>query len=296
MEKKQSIWHTQIAYLFIFLGLASFSFFFLYPILYSIRLSLTNTSRLNLITGAKFVGFLNFQKLLVAGDFYLPLLRTLLFVATSVSLKAFVGLAFAIFFGLELIRFKKIFWTLLLIPWALPWLLSTVVWKGMFSIDFGMINQILGSIGLPPINWLHDTWNAFIVYNVVETWLAYPFIMSVISAAMQSISPEHHEAAMMDGANYWSRIRHITLPLIKKPFGWAIVMTSLTSFMAFGVPYLLNMGGPGRSNEFLMVYGYVEAFQLGAYGYASAFMILVFILLIVLTVALVKGANLLEEE
>lgn len=257
---------------------------------------MTDTNRLNIIPGAKNVGFDNFGELLATGSFYTPLLRTLLFVATSVGLKVFVGFAFAAFFNSEFIRFKKVFWALLLIPWALPWLLSVVVWKGMFSVEFGAINQIFGSIGLPAVNWLHDVTNAFIAYNIVEVWLAYPFMMSVILAAMRSISPELHESAMMDGAGSWNRLKHVTLPLIKKPFSWAIIMTSLTSFMAFGVPYLLNMGGPGRSNEFLMVYGYKEAFQLGAYGYAAAFMLLVFIVLMAITVILVKVSKLMEEE
>ena len=259
-------------------------------------LATTNTTVLNLITGAKNVGVYNFGKLIFGGGLYYPLMITLLFLVTSVALKTIVGLAFATFFNSNHIRFRGALIALMLVPWALPSMLSILIWKGMFSTGFGAINQILGTIGVPAVNWLGNATNAFITYNIVEVWLAYPFMMTVILAAMRSISPELHESAMIDGAGSLSRLRHVTLPLIKKPLSFAIVGTSLVSFMAFAVPFLLNEGGPARANEFLMVYGYREAFSMGRYGYAAAFMILVFIILIALTVILVKVTKLVKEE
>lgn len=296
MAEKRPLWQSRKAYLFILPGLGVFLFFFLYPIVYSVGLATTNTTVLNLLTGAKNVGVHNFEKLIFGGELYPPLMLTLLFLVTSVALKTIVGLAFAAFFNSNRIRFRGVLTALMLVPWALPWMLSILIWRGMFSMGFGAINQVLGTIGFPAVNWLGNTTNAFIAYNIVEVWLAYPFMMTVILAAMRSISPEFHESAMVDGAGSLSRLRHVTLPLIKKPLSWAIVTTSLVSFMAFAVPYLLNEGGPARTNEFLMVYGYKEAFSMGRYGYAAAFMILVFIILIALTVILVKVTKILKEE
>jgi arabinogalactan oligomer/maltooligosaccharide transport system permease protein len=296
LTEKRPLWQTKKAYLFILPCLGIFLFFFLYPIVYSVGLATTDTTILNILTGGKNVGFHNFEELIIGGGLYSPLIRTLLFLVTSVALKTIVGLAFATFFNSNSIRFRGTLTALMLIPWALPSMLSILIWKGMFSVGFGAVNQVLGTIGFPAVNWLGDTTNAFVAYNIVEVWLAYPFMMTVILAAMRSISPELHESAMIDGAGSLNRLRHITLPLIKKPLSLAIIMTSLTSFMAFAVPYLLNQGGPARTNEFLMVYGYNEAFSIGRYGYAAAFMILVFIMLIALTVILVRVTKLVEKE
>lgn len=296
LTEKRPLWQTRKAYLFVLPGLGVFLFFFLYPTVYSVSLATTDTTVLNLITGAKNVGFNNFEKLIFGGELYYPLMITLLFLVTSVALKTIVGLAFATFFNSNHIRFRGVLTALMLVPWALPSMLSILIWKGMLSVGFGAINQILGTIGFPAVNWLGNATNAFIAYNIVEVWLAYPFMMIVILAAMRSISPELHESAMVDGAGSLNRLRHVTLPLIKKPLSFAIVGTSLTSFMAFAVPYLLNQGGPARANEFLMIYGYKEAFSMGRYGYAAAFMILAFIILIALTVILVKVTKLVKEE
>lgn len=291
-----ALWQTRKVYLFILPSLALFFFFFLFPIIYSAYLSTTNASFFNFVRGFKSVGVANYEKLLFEGGFYLPLLRTGIFMLTSVFLKVSVGLLLAALFSSPLVKFKRILFPLILIPWAVPWFLSVSIWKGMFSQDFGVINQVLRSIGLPAVNWLNNAWNAFIAYNIVEVWLVYPFMMSVLVAAMMSVPPELHESAIMDGAGSWSRFRHITVPLIKKPILWATLMTTIASYMIFGVPYLLNQGGPAGSNAFLMVYGYNTAFNLGRYGFAAAFMMIVFAILTVMVILYSKMTKMMRED
>jgi arabinogalactan oligomer/maltooligosaccharide transport system permease protein len=295
-EKRGSIWHHKKAYLFILPSLALFFFFFLFPIIYSVYLSTTNASFFNLVRGPESIGLSNYTKLLFEGKFYHPLLITGLFMSTSVFLKVSVGLLLAAFFSSNIIKFKRILFPLILIPWAVPWFLSVSIWRGMFSQDFGVINQALQSIGLPAVNWLNNTWNAFIAYNMVEVWLVYPFMMSVLIAAMMSIPPDLYESALMDGASSWSKFKHVTLPLIKKPLLWATLMTTIASYMIFGVPFLLNRGGPAGSNEFLMVYGYNKAFFLGRYGFAAAFMVIVFAILTILVILYSKITKMTKEE
>lgn len=151
-------------------------------------------------------------------------------------------------------------------------------------------------MGVPTVNWLNDTWNAFVAYNIVEVYLVYPFMMTVTLSAMESIPVELHEAAVIDGASTWERFRFITIPLIKKPFLWATLMTTIASYMIFGVPYLLNEGGPAGTNDFLLIYGYKRAFDLGRYGYAAAFMLIVLGLLVVLVTIFSRVSKLTEEE
>ena len=295
-KRSKSIWYSRRGVLLIVPGLVLFLFFFLYPIIYSVKLSTTNASIFNLIKGSEFVGLKYYKDLLIEAKLYLPLLRTIIFIGASVPLKIFIAMLLAVLFNSKFVKFRQVLYPFILIPWAIPWFLSVMVWRGMFNVDFGVINQLLKSIGLPTINWLNDTWSAFVSYNIVEVWLTYPFIMSTIISAMQSIPKDFYEMAVIDGANPWSSFRYITLPLIKNSLLWVTLIQVIASYMIFGVPYLLNKGGPAGSNEFLIVYGYKQAFSLGRYGFASAFMILVFFILAILIILYSKSTKLIEEE
>jgi len=290
--KIESPWRTRKAYWYVFPSLFLFFFFFLYPMVYTVYISLTNASFFNIMKEPAFVGLENYEALL--SGFLYPLARTVLFMLTSIPLKVLAGILLAVLFTSTSLKAKRILMPLALVPWAAPWFFSVLIWRGMFNEDFGIINRMLLSIGLPSVNWLNDVTNAFIAYNIVEVYLTYPFMMSVIFAAMQSVPLDLYESALMDGAGSWIRFRHVTLPLIKKPVFWATIMTGIASYLIYGVPFLLNRGGPARENEFLLVYGYKEAFDLGLYGYAAAFMMLVFILLTI-AIAFLRLTRMMEE-
>lgn len=295
--KQLEVWESsKRAYLLIGPGALLFLFFYLYPYIYSISLSLTNQTVFNLISGANFIGINNYKYLFnINSPFYIVLSRTLIWVCTSVFIKIFFGLAFAFLFNSELVRGKRILLPLMIVPWVLPSVLTLLTWRNMFTTEFGTLNLILKEIGLQPINWLWNTRNAFIVYNIVETWLAYPFMMTVIYAAMKGVSPELYESAVMDGAGWLAKLKNITLPLIKKPLLFATILTTSTSFQIVLVPYLINEGGPARTNEFFMVYGYKEAFTYGNFGYASSFVVIAFIIVLAIGLVMVKVGKLMEE-
>jgi arabinogalactan oligomer/maltooligosaccharide transport system permease protein len=242
-----------------------------------------------------FYGLENYKTLIFEGKFFNPFIKTILFILTSVPLKVFIGLLLAVLFSSSYIKARRILFPLIIIPWSAPWFFLVLIWRGMFNQDFGIINQFLRSIGLMPINWLNDIKNAFISYNIVEVYLAYPFITSVIFAAIQSIPSDLYESAIVDGANAWIKFRYITIPLIKKSILWATIMTTIASYLIFGVPFLLNRGGPARENEFLLIYGYKESFDFGYYGYGAAFMVLVFIILTILVIVFLRLTRMLEE-
>lgn len=136
-EKRKPLWRSRDAYLFILPGLGLFLFFFLYPIIYLARLSFTNVNFFNFVKGYEAIGLSNYQRLLWEGRFFAPLLRTLLFIVTSVPLKVFAGLFFAALFGSPYLKLKTLLRPLFLIPWAVPWFLLTLIWRWMFNQDFG---------------------------------------------------------------------------------------------------------------------------------------------------------------
>jgi len=274
MRGRKSVWHNAPLALWLILpGLLLFLCFNLYPIVHSLYVSATDMNFYNIGEHINFIGLSNYQKLLGDPHIYRAIILTLIFVATSVPLKILAGLLFAFILNSEQVLGKPILRSLSILPWVVPLIFSCFLWRGMFTFDFGAVNQIFKSIGLPAVNWLYDARNAFIVYIIVEVWLAYPFIMTVLLGAMQSIPPDLYESASMDGAGTWRKLKSITVPLIKRPLLFTAILTSISSITMFMVPFLINDAGPGRSNDFMMVYGYKEAFQGGRYGYAAAFMV-----------------------
>jgi len=278
---------TTIALFMILPGITAFLFFNLWPIVYSIYLAFTNAQAGNFPIQAPeapkltFVGLENFRWILSDEKFRSAFLWTWIFVLTSVTLKVLAGIFLSLLYNSRYVKGKMVYRSLLIIPWALPLLFSVTVWKFMFDPVFGPINQILKSIGVESLpNWINDPLWAFIALNIIEVWLAYPFMITVITAALQSVPETLIEAAIIDGANYWQRIRHVVLPIVGKPIAFATILTSAASFQYFMVPYIYNAGL--FEDKFLLLYGFRKAF--GAtphYGRAAAVMIITTIVLAV---------------
>jgi arabinogalactan oligomer/maltooligosaccharide transport system permease protein len=242
----------------------------------------------------KFVGMDNFYTLFKDSRFPYSIFKTLLFILTSVPLKISVGLLLAFIFSSTMIYGRKVMRALLLIPWALPVLLSITTWRMLFVPGQGFYAQIFSGISNYDFNiYLHE-WDAFLVYNLVETWLAYPFVMTVTMGAIASVPKEYIEAAYIDGGNVFTRFRKIMLPLISRPVLFAAILTTGASIQAFMVPLLINNGGPtallsflnfptalGNTNEVIILYGYNRAWLDQQYGLSTAsFLIAVLILLV----------------
>ncbi|ASA78603.1 carbohydrate ABC transporter permease [Thermococcus sp. 5-4] len=278
---------TTIALFLILPGIAAFLFFNLWPIIYSIYLAFTNAQLGNFPIQAPqapkltFVGLDNFRWILSDEKFRSAFLWTWLFVLTSVTFKVLAGIFLSLLYNSKYVKGKMIYRSLLIIPWALPLLFSVTVWKFMFDPIFGPINQMLKSLGVQTLpNWINDPLWAFLALNIIEVWLAYPFMITVITAALQSVPETLVEAAIIDGASYWQRIRHVVLPIVGKPIAFATILTSAASFQYFMVPYIYNAGL--FEDKFILLYGFRKAF--GAtphYGRAAAVMIIATLVLAV---------------
>ncbi|CAD5243277.1 carbohydrate ABC transporter permease [Thermococcus camini] len=278
---------TTIALFLILPGMAAFLFFNLWPIIYSIYLAFTNAQLGNFPVQApdapqlQFVGLENFRWILGDETFRSAFLWTWIFVVTSVTLKVLAGIVLSLLYNSRYVKGKMIYRSLLIIPWALPLLFSVTVWKFMFDPIFGPVNQMLKSLGVQNLpNWINDPLWAFLALNIIEVWLAYPFMITVITAALQSVPDTLVEAAIIDGANYWQRIRHVVLPIVGKPIAFATILTSAASFQYFMVPYIYNAGL--FEDKFILLYGFRKAFGASPhYGKAAAIMIIATLVLAV---------------
>ncbi len=181
---------------------------------------------------------------------------------------------------------------LLIIPWAVPSYITALIWKGMFQKQFGAINGLLTAVGLQPVSWFSHFWTAFTADVVTNTWLGFPFMMVVALGALQSIPTDLYEAAEVDGASRWQRFRHVTLPLLKPAMLPAVILGMVWTFNMFNVIYLVSNGAPGGATDILISDAYRWAFERGSqYGYAAAYATLIFIILVVYTLATRKIAG-----
>ncbi|NJE08196.1 sugar ABC transporter permease [Thermococcus sp. M39] len=289
---------TLVALFLILPGIAAFLTFNLWPIVYSIYIAFTNAQLGNFpIESTKqlqFVGLENFKWALSDEKFRRAFLWTWFFVLTSVTLKVFSGIFLSILYNNKYVKGKLLYRSLLIIPWALPLLFSITVWRFMFDPVFGPINIVLKSLGVStPPNWINDPLWGFIALNVIEVWLAYPFMMTVITAALQSVPDTLIEAAIIDGATYWQRLRHIVIPIVSKPIAFATILTSAASFQYFMVPYLYNAGL--FEDKFILLYGFRRAFGASPhYGRAAAIMVIATLVLAVYMYINVKITKLQE--
>jgi len=267
-------------------GLFVFSAFMLFPVLYLLGISFTNAEPANLFAGegvvavltfgdALFVGLENYADVLTDGQFWNSFGVTWLFVATSVTLKIGASLAIALVVTSDLVRGKRVLRSLIIFPMGLPPIFTITVWRGIFSsAEFGLMNQLLTAFGASSVAWLSGRWTAFVAYNVTEAWLAYPFMVIITVSALQDVPEELYEAAVVDGAGFFARFAHITLPSIKRPVLFASILTSAASFQQFLIPFVFNQGGPARANELIVVYGYREALSFQQYGRGAAISII----------------------
>jgi arabinogalactan oligomer/maltooligosaccharide transport system permease protein len=249
-----------------------------------------------LILGVALAGALNVQSqystLEESGDFFIVMFRTLVFVILRVTISFVLGLALALILNSQHLPGKTLFRVLLFIPWAASSLaiLISLIWQFLFR-DQGTINQVLLALGLTgePLPWLTNGWLAFGVVVFVDVWFSYPFVMIVVLGALQAVPLDTYEAAEIDGASWWQQLTQITLPLIRPAILPAMVLTSITAFQIFGSAFAITGGGPsmGAGNpgmtDFVIIYAYKQIFLTQNFGRASAFAVILFILLFAAT-------------
>lgn len=237
-----------------------------------------------------FVGFANYGDILSAqggpifahGSFWLVLLVTVLWTVLNLALHVSIGVALALLLHRPMLKMRGAYRVLLILPWAVPSYVTALAWKGMFHRQLGAVNALLGHLGVEPVSWFAHFSTAFSANLVTNAWLGFPFMMVVTLGALASIPKDLYEAAAVDGASAWQRFRHITLPLLGPALGPAVAMGTVWTFNMFNVVFLVSGGEPDGSTEILVSEAYRWAFTRSQqYGYAAAYAVLIFLMLIV---------------
>jgi len=255
--------------------------FFVYPLVSSIYYSFTTYSVIN---PGEFVGLENYQRLLRDDLFWISIRNTLQFTAMSVP----INLVFAICIALLLNRkilFQGIYRTIFFIPTLVPVVATAAVWRWLMNTQFGLINNMIGYLGIDPVPWLASPQWTRPSMVIIAAWGVGTAIV-VNLAGLQGISTEYYEAADVDGANTFQKIFHITLPLLTPVIFYNLVMGLINALQIFTLPFTLTFGdgSPVNSLTFLVMHIYNNAFGLMRMGYASAMAWILFVIILILTI------------
>ncbi len=228
------------------------------PILIGANASFRNWSLFN--PQKTFVGFANYRRILTDPLFYgIILPNTFLFMLTSVSGGLLAGLTLAVMLNRRF-RGERLVRTAILLPLMVAPVVAAIMITWMFNDQFGIANVVIQALGFEPVAWLVSRSTALGVVIMTDIWLWTPWFTILILAALQTLPPEPHEAARMDGANAWQVFRNITLPLLRPVLMVCIVIRTIDAFRVFDIVWTITKGGPARSTEVFSIYAYKQAF------------------------------------
>ncbi len=294
-----------LAYLYILPALLIMLFITFYPLVFQLWMSFTDFKLENLrLMNPNFIGIKNYLDVIFRGlpvtnyNFGRIFVFNLFWTFVNVFLHVVIGIAVALILNQENMPAKRLYRSLFVIPWALPSLISGMMWANMWHDKFGGINLLLQELGLRgDIRWLLEPAPivnlpqiglvlplSFIAVLIANIWLGWPFMMVIATGALQTIPKEVYEAAEMDGVSGFDKIRLITLPLIRPSMVPAIMVGIMMTFNQFNIIYFVTGGGPLGLTEILVTQGFKLVNPQGWYGIASAFNIIVFIILAIITI------------
>lgn len=272
---------SRYPFYFILPALTLYLVFSVIPNLSGIGLSFTDWNSYR--SEINFTGLANFEKIFSSNEAYLNYFsNTFTFTISTSVLKLVFGLALALMLNQGITRFVHVYRTMVYLPAVLPTLVVALIFRSILNPATGLLNTFLRSIGADAaaMPWLVDPRIALWSVIGVDTWKGVGYIMVILLAGLQTIPQEYYEAAEVDGANAWSKFRHITLPLLLPAIVVVTVLNILYGLRVFDIVYALTNGGPGYATEVLAT-GIFRAFAQGLYGLGTAINSLLFVILIV---------------
>lgn len=262
----------------------------LVPLGYCSYLSLFEHS---LRTGAEqFIGLKNFIRLGSDQRFLYSALKTVSFVGISLLLEMSLGLCLALMMH-SMVRGRGLVRTAVMVPWAIPTVVSGMIWGWMFNDRLGLINRLLVLTGIssaPPV-WLADPTLSWMAVITAEVWKTTPFVALIILAGLQMIPVELYQAAEVDGAGPTDKFRLITLPLIWPVLLLAALFRTIDSLRVFDLIVVMTGGGPAGSTEVLSLYTYKTLFSYLDFGYGSALSMALFIMVMAFSLIYVRAMS-----
>ena len=232
-----------------------------YPLLNTFRLSFTDASLTGRRAAEHWVGLENYAYVFTDPDFGAAFGRTLYFTFTSVAAEILLGVLVALLLNREFVG-RPLVRALLVLPWALPTIVNAMMWRLIYSPDYGSLNALLTELGLIDAyrSWLGVPGLAMNMVVLADVWKNYPLVALIVLAALQTIPREHYEAADIDGAGPWLKFWNVTFPAILGPLTVALILRMIEAFKVFDIIYVMTRGGPADSTKTVSFFVYQESF------------------------------------
>lgn len=265
-----------------------------WPLAKTIAYGFTNASLID-PASARFVGFDNFSYLLLDSNWWTAVRNTVVFAAVSVSLETVLGLVIALALNAQF-RGRGGLRAAILIPWAIPTVVSAQMWSWMFNDVFGVINHVLLALGLiaQPVAWLASPHTALLAIILVDVWKTTPFMALLLLAGLQMLPKECFESARVDGVHPIKVFLRITLPLLKPALMVAIIFRLLDALRMFDLVYV--MSGNSRDTMSMSVYARQQLIDFGDLGFGSAAATLIFAIIALFTALYLTAARVGREN
>jgi len=253
-----------------------------YPYAMNVFYSLRHWSVIFSAGAGEFVGLQNFAAAFADTSFMSSIGRTLVFVGVILVGELLLGLGVALLFNRDL-RGKHVFRSLVLLPMMLSPVVTAVIWRMLYSVQFGLIDYLLLALHITHerVEWLADPALAFVSLAIATIWMWFPFSFLVLTAGLQGIPQDEYEAAWLDGASSWNAFRYITLPHLLPAIVVILLVRFIDGLKTFALIFTLTGGGPASATDLAYYHIYRAAFQVFDTGYSSAMsIVLVFVALI----------------
>jgi multiple sugar transport system permease protein len=278
--KKKKIMRAVTPYLWLLPSILLMVIFILFPILEVFRTSLSEVSKAGIIKG--FAGLDNFTKVLTSSTFAIVLKNTIIWTIVVVGLSTLIGFVLALVLNNEF-HGRKIVRAIVVFPWATSLIIQAGVWKFIIDSDYGTLNTLFIKLGLisKSVNWTPTPAAYFAWECWVGIFVTVPFVTFCVLSGLQSIDTTYYEAATVDGAGFWQKLTHVTLPLVKSSLTVSTVLNIIYVFNSFPIIWTITKGDPANRTDTLVTYLYKQAFYKGRTGEAAAISVIGFLILCV---------------
>lgn len=267
-------------YIWILPSVILMAIFIIVPIGFVFRMAFSQVTKAGLIKG--FAGFDNFSKVLGSSKFTMVLKNTVVWTVLVVALSTVLGFILALILN-NRFKGRKVARAIVVFPWATTLVIQASAWKFIINTDYGALNTLLKTLGIiqTNVNWT-PTPGAFFAWEIAcGIFVTIPFVCFTALSGLQSIDSSLYEAAIVDGASYWQKLFHITLPLVKPSLTVATVLNIIYVFNSFPIVWTITKGDPASRTDTLVTYLYKLAFYNGKQGEAAAVSVIGFLILLV---------------
>lgn len=259
-----------------------FAVFVFGPIIASITLVFFDWNGFGDLSSAQFVGLANLKELAVDPRFLGAYRNTLIYTAVVVSSNIVLGLALALAVN-KVVQGAGFVRAVYFFPVILPLTAMSLLWGLLYQPAYGLYNQILGMVGLPPVLWLHSTQTALLSICLMIVWKELGWYMVIFLAGIKAIPEEYYEAARIDGAGAWQQFRGVTLPLLRPTLLFVIVVSAINSLQVFSPIHMMTKGDPVNATNTVVYWMYRTAFYHLRFGYGTSMAAALFIAILIFT-------------